>query len=235
VARLKYKAKVARLKAKKKKAIVLLSGGLDSSTTLFYALKKGYDCFCLIFDYSQRHKKEIESAKKIARYAGCKYRVLKVELPKSSALTSQKIKVPQGEEERKEIPITYVPARNTLFIAYALSWAEGLGAEKIFIGANAIDYSGYPDCRPEYYSIWNKLIKKGTKAGVEGKRIKIETPLIKKTKKDIVKLAVKLKVPLHLTWSCYRGGKKPCRRCDSCILRAKGFKEAGIPDPLLRM
>jgi len=214
------------------KAVLLLSGGLDSTTTLFYALRKGYDCFCLIFDYSQRHRREIESAIKISKFAGCKYKILKVSLPESSALTSRKIKIPEGKEKRKGIPATYVPARNTLFISYALSWAEGLGAERIFIGANAIDYSGYPDCRPKYYKMWNELIKRGTKSGVEGRKIRIETPLIKKTKKDIVKLAVKLNVPLRLTWSCYRGGKKPCGRCDSCVLRAKGFKEAGINDPL---
>jgi len=216
-----------------KKAVVLLSGGLDSSTVLYHAIKLGFSCLCLIFDYGQRHRKETENAEKIARLSQSEYKILKLELPSSSALTSLKLNVPEGRENRKGIPVTYVPGRNTLFLAYALSWAEGIGAERVFIGANAIDYSGYPDCRPGYYRLWSSLIASGTKAGAEGRLIKIETPLILLSKAGIVKLAIRLKVPLRHTWSCYRGGKRPCGRCDSCVLRQKGFKEAGIPDPAL--
>lgn len=219
----------------KKKAIVLLSGGLDSTTTLFWAKDKGYSCECLIFNYQQRHKKELQSAIRIANLTNCKYYVIKFQLPwLGSALIDKSIKIPENRDLTKgEIPPTYVPARNTIFIAFALSYAEAIGADSIFIGANSLDYSGYPDCRPEYYSSFNKLLQLATKAGVEGKKIKIITPLIDKSKAEIVKLGAKLNVPFELTWSCYKGGKKPCGRCDSCILRDKGFKEAKIQDTLL--
>ena len=220
-----------------KKAIVLLSGGIDSSTTLFLAKKKRFKCFCLIFDYGQRHKREIASAKRIARLAGCKYEVIKIRLPwKGSSLLDKRLPITQRAKEpknlRARIPLSYVPARNTIFLSFAVSYAEAIKAEAIFIGANQIDFSGYPDCRLEYYKIFEKLIKKGTKAGVEGKRIKIYTPLINKTKGEIIKLGSRLKVPYHLTWSCYKGGKKPCGKCDSCKFREKGFAELGIEDPL---
>jgi 7-cyano-7-deazaguanine synthase len=211
-----------------KKAVVLLSGGLDSSTVLFHALKKGYDCRCLIFDYGQRHKREIRSAAGVARAAKCPYRTIKITLPwKTSSLLDKNIKIPL-KLKKSGLPTTYVPGRNTIFISFALSFAEAIKAETVFIGANAVDYSGYPDCRPGYYKALNKVL------GELGTGVRIETPLIKKTKSDIVKMAGKLKVPLNLTWSCYKGGKKPCGECDSCRFRAKGFREAGLQDPSLK-
>ena len=214
-----------------KRAIVLLSGGLDSATTLYFVRQRGYKANCLIFDYSQRHKKEITSAVKIAKKAGCEYKVIKISLPwKGSALLDKKIKVPKNA--RAGIPVTYVPARNTIFLSFALSYAEAIGARDIFIGANAIDFSGYPDCRPNYYKVFNKLSRLATKAGVENKAIKMHAPLINKTKKEIVLLAKKLNVPLELSWSCYSGTKSPCGVCDSCRLRKKGFIKAGFIDPI---
>ncbi|MDD5680464.1 MAG: 7-cyano-7-deazaguanine synthase QueC [Candidatus Omnitrophica bacterium] len=218
-----------------KKAIVLLSGGLDSATTLYAALDMGYNCRCLIFDYGQRHKKEIKHAAKIAKSAGCDYKIIK--LPFSwhgSRLLDKKGRLPKRSIENigKGIPPTYVPSRNTVFLSVAASMAEATGADAIFIGANAVDYSGYPDCRPEYFKIFETLLKKGTKRGVDGRYIKIMTPLISKTKAEIIKIGNRLKVPYHLTWSCYAGGKIACMECDSCLLRKKGFDEAGIKDPL---
>ncbi|MCD6080158.1 MAG: 7-cyano-7-deazaguanine synthase QueC [Candidatus Omnitrophica bacterium 4484_49] len=217
----------------KPKAVVLLSGGIDSSTTLYYALNKGYLCRVLVFNYSQRHVREINSAKKIASLAGVDYLVLKLNFPwRGSALLDKNAKIPLGKEDRKEIPSTYVPARNIIFLSYALSYAESISASEIFIGANAVDYSGYPDCRPQFIRAFQKMALVGTKAGVEGKGIKISAPLIKMKKSEIIKLGAKLGVPYEYTWSCYRGGKISCGRCDSCILRKKGFKEAGLEDPL---
>lgn len=226
----------------KQKAVVLLSGGLDSATTLYYAKEKGFDCHCLIFDYGQRHKKEVEQAKKVAKGAGCSAQVIKIALPwKGSSLLDRKEKLPlhlwgQSQTTRNRgvgtVPSTYVPARNTIFLSYAISCAEAIGAKAIFIGANAVDYSGYPDCRPEYYGAFKKVIAKGTKAGLNG-GIEVMTPLIKKTKAEIIKLGMRLKVPYHLTWSCYAGGKKPCGVCDSCKFRAKGFAEARAKDLLI--
>lgn len=223
-----------------RQAVVLLSGGLDSATTLYLAKKGGFRCFCLVFDYGQRHKREIESAKKIASTAHCPYRVIKFNLlGKGSSLLDRRLKIPKrvNESTRKqvnEIPSTYVPARNIIFLSFALSFAEAMGAEAIFIGANFIDYSGYPDCRPEFYQAFNKIISCGTKAGVEKKTISIQPPLIYKNKAEIIRLGARLGVPFKLTWSCYQGGKRPCGKCDSCYFRAKGFKEAGLKDPLLK-
>lgn len=226
-----------------KRAVVLLSGGLDSATTLFWTKNKGYKTYCLIFDYGQRHRREIRSAKEIARYAGCKYQVIKISLPwKGSALLDKRIKIPQPANRRgtresglvklaNKIPVTYVPARNTIFLSFALSYAEAIGADSIFIGANAIDFSGYPDCRPGYFKIFNQLTLVATKKGARGKKIKIFTPLIYKTKTAIVRAALNLGVPLELTWSCYAGGKKPCGACDSCVLRKKGFLALQMEDP----
>jgi 7-cyano-7-deazaguanine synthase len=205
-----------------RKCVVLLSGGLDSTTTLYFALSKGYKCHALIFDYGQRHKKEVKVAIGIAKLAKVPYQVLNIQLPwKGSSLLDKNIRIPEDQDIGKNIPSTYVPARNTIFLSFALSYAESIGANAIFIGANAVDFSGYPDCRPEYYKAFQKVMNRGTRA----KNIKVLTPLIKMSKSQIIKLGSKLKAPLGKTWSCYKGGKKPCEVCDSCVLRNKGFKE----------
>lgn len=213
-----------------KRAVVLLSGGLDSATTLYYAKSKGYDCLCLTFDYGQTHKKEIGSAKKIAKLTNSKLLIIKFKLPwKGSALLDTSIKIQSMRRlDSKDIPATYVPARNTILLSFALSCAEANMAQAIFIGANQIDFSGYPDCRPKFFKEFEGVIRQGTRAGVSGRNIKILTPLINKTKADIVRLAARLDVPLELTWSCYKGGKRPCGVCDSCRLRAKGIRQANL-------
>ena len=217
------------------KAIVLLSGGLDSATVLYYAKDKGFLPHCLIFDYGQRHRKEMASARKLAEAAGCEYRVVKISLPwKGSSLLDRSIQIECRDDiDPASIPSTYVPARNIIFLSFAASFAEAIAAKVIFIGANAIDYSGYPDCRPEFFDAYQQALKKGLKAGVEGRQIKISAPLIRKSKAQIIKLGLKLKVPYQLTWSCYKGGKYPCGKCDSCRLRRKGFELAGAEDPAL--
>lgn len=218
------------------KAVVLLSGGLDSATTLYWALSKGYRAYCLIFDYGQRHKREIEAARKISKATNCKYKVVKVDLPwKGGTLLDKKRSVPKDRslaDVARCIPSTYVPARNIIFLSLATSCAESIGASALFIGAHQFDFSGYPDCRPRFFQAFRQVIKQGTKAGTEKKNISIKTPLLNKTKAEIIKVAKRLGVPFELTWSCYKGGRVPCGRCDSCRLRAKGFKEAGIKDPL---
>lgn len=214
-----------------RKAIVLLSGGIDSATTLYWAKAHGYKCFCLTFDYGQRHKREISSARAIAKKVACPLFVIKINFPwKGSSLFQNFGKIPMPKslaEIKSRIPSTYVPSRNTIFLSIALSYAEAVGAKAIFIGANAIDFSGYPDCRPNYYRAFRKLAKIGTRCGVEGKPISILAPLINKTKFQIIKLAMKLEVPLDLTWSCYAGGRKPCGKCDACLLRESGFRKIG--------
>lgn len=218
-------------------AVVLLSGGLDSATTLAIAKQKHKKIYCLSFQYGQKHSKELKAAKGLARFYGAKHTVLQVQMPwKGSSLLDSKIKIPVHRSLKKmsgTIPSTYVPARNTVFLSFALSLAETIGAGKVFIGVNALDYSGYPDCRPKFLKAMEKVFFLGTKTGAQGKRIKIQAPLLKKTKAQIVRMGKRLEVPYQLTWSCYTGGKKPCGKCDSCLLRAKGFKEAGIADPLL--
>jgi 7-cyano-7-deazaguanine synthase len=217
-----------------KKAVVLLSGGLDSATTLAYAVSKGFDCHAITFDYGQRHKVEIKAAKKVAKALGAtRHLVIKIDLRKfgGSALTSE-IPVPKGRSAKKigkGIPATYVPARNTVFLSLALALAEAAGAHDIFIGVNALDYSGYPDCRPEFIRAFEKAANLGTKAGAEGEKFKIHAPLIKMTKAEIVKLGRKLGVDFDMTHSCYDPSPDgtPCGKCDSCLLREKGFKEAG--------
>ncbi len=223
-----------------KKAVVLLSGGLDSAVTLYFAKKQGYECYCLIFDYGQRHNKEISAAKKIARISGSNFEIVKISLPwKGSSLLDKDLKIPQvtrspGHQVTGQIPNTYVPARNIIFLSFALSFAEAISARAIFIGAHSEDYSGYPDCRPEFYRAFSKAAKTGTKTGVEGSPIKIVAPLISKNKAQIIKAGTNLGVPFEFTWSCYNGGRAPCGGCDSCYYRAKGFKNLGIEDPLLR-
>jgi len=217
------------------RAVVLLSGGLDSSTVLAMAVHEGYDVHALSFDYRQRHSRELESAKKIAEYYGVPHKIIKIDLRQigGSALTDD-IDVPERnvDEIKDEIPITYVPARNTILLSFALAYAEVIEADAIFYGANAIDYSGYPDCRPEYVDAFEKCANLGTKRGAEGKLIRIFAPIIHMTKAEIIKKGMELGVPYELTWSCYRGGEKACGRCDSCLLRLKGFMEAGYEDPL---
>ena len=217
-----------------KRAVVLLSGGLDSATTLFFAQKQGYRVSCLIFDYGQRHKKEIIQAKRIAGSAHCDYKLVKIALPwKGSSLLDKKLALPAGRHlDEKNIPSTYVPARNIIFLSFAASYAEAINTKVIFIGANAIDYSGYPDCRPQFFRAFHQALLKGSKRGVEGNAVKIVTPLIGKTKAEIMKLGLKLKVPYHLTWPCYSGGRRPCGVCDSCRLRQKGFDEIKVKDPI---
>ncbi|MBF0122477.1 MAG: 7-cyano-7-deazaguanine synthase QueC [Candidatus Omnitrophica bacterium] len=214
-----------------KKAVVLLSGGLDSATTLYYAQSKGYAVCALIFDYGQRHRRELKSAMVLARKADVPFKLVQISLPwKGSALLDKTIRVPR--QLGKKIPSTYVPARNIIFVSFAASYAEAIGARAIFIGANAIDYSGYPDCRPEFFAAFQKALDKGLRAGVEKKGISILTPLVKMTKAQIISLGTKLGVPYHMTWSCYEGNKTPCGVCDSCRLRARGFQEAGMKDPV---
>jgi len=220
-----------------KHAVVLLSGGLDSATMLAMAKDQGYETYALSFDYSQRHKIELEAASRIANSLGVReHRVIKIDssLFAGSALTGQ-IDVPKNRAQiGEEIPVTYVPARNTIFLAHALAWAETIPAAHIYIGANAIDYSGYPDCRPEFIALFEMLANSGTKAAAEGFRFQIHAPLIKLTKAQIIQKAVDLKVDLSLTRSCYDPSPDgiACGRCDSCQLRLKGFRDAGVTDPI---
>ena len=223
------------------KAVCLLSGGLDSSTCLAIARQQGFKCYCLSFDYGQRHRVELEAAARIARSLGaCERRVAHIDLRVfgKSALTDE-IDVPKGREAHemnRGIPVTYVPARNTIFLSFALAYAEVLEASDIFIGVNAIDYSGYPDCRPEFVRSFEAMGNLATKAGVEGRtRLQIHMPLISMSKADIVRKAVELGVDLSLTHSCYDPDAlgRPCGECDSCLLRKKGFAEAGVHDPLV--
>lgn len=221
-----------------KKAVVLLSGGLDSATVLYWAKKRRYQIFPLTFEYGQKHKKELLSAGKIARLNGLNLKVIRIGLPwKGSALLDSAIPIPQPASEKEvgvSIPSTYVPGRNLIFLSYALSYAETINASLILIGANSVDFSGYPDCRPQFYRLLNRLTMVGTKSGVEGQRIQILTPLIYLSKANIVRLGKRLKVPFKHTWSCYAGKKMPCGKCDSCLLRNRGFTEAGITDPLIK-
>ncbi len=222
------------------KAICLLSGGLDSATVLAIARSQGYDCYALSFDYGQRHKVELEAAVKIAKSLRAQdHRVANIDLRMfgGSALTGN-IEVPKHrstDEMSHGIPITYVPARNTVFLSFAMAWAEVLEASDIFIGVNAIDYSGYPDCRPEFVAAFESMANLATKAGVEGRtKIKIHAPLMKLDKAGIIRLAMDLKVDLKLTHSCYDpdSSGRACGFCDSCLLRQKGFAEAGLSDPV---
>ncbi len=219
------------------KAIVLLSGGLDSTTSLYCARREGREAVCLSIHYGQRHERELEAAKKIASSLKLEHWVIPLSLPwGGSALTDSRLAVPKGRDEEeiaREIPVTYVPARNSIFLSLAASLAEVKGAEEIYFGANILDYSGYPDCRPAFLEAFEELISRGTKTGTQGRRIRVVAPLLKLSKGEIVRLAQELGVPFESTWSCYAGKEFPCGECDSCILRAKGFREAGAEDPLL--
>ena len=223
----------------RKRAVILLSGGMDSATAMAVARSNGYDLYALSFDYGQRHRKELGCARKLAAFFKAReHKVLRIELGRlgGSALTNRSIEVPRAGEpwrEGEKIPATYVPARNLIFLSFAAAYAETVGASSIFIGANAIDYSGYPDCRPEFLRAFEEAARLGTKAGAAGRPLRVEAPLLRLTKAQIVRLGSSLLVPFELTWSCYRGGRSPCGRCDSCLLRAKGFAETGIADPLL--
>ena len=218
-----------------RKAVVLLSGGLDSTVTLAIAINEGMDAEAVSFRYGQRHTKELDSAEAVCRHYGIKRKVIDIDMISfRSALTDKSIDVPadrKGELD-KEIPSTYVPARNLIFMSIAAGICESSGAEAIYIGANAVDYSGYPDCRQEFFDSFAETLAKGTKAGAEGKAIEIRTPIISFSKADIVRKGKELNAPLHLTWSCYKGGDKACGRCDSCRLRLKGFREAGYEDEI---
>lgn len=215
-----------------KKAVVLLSGGLDSTTCMAVARKEGFQLYPISFLYGQKHSRELECARKVAEYYQVPYhRVFRIDYIEGNALTDSRVDVPDYVGGR-EIPVTYVPARNILFLSYAAGYAESIDAQAIFIGVSAVDYSGYPDCRPEFIMAFQKVLEVGTKRGVEGSAVEIKTPLINLSKAETIKLAVQLGAPLHLTTSCYRGGEKACGVCDSCTLRLKGFKEAGIEDPI---
>jgi 7-cyano-7-deazaguanine synthase len=220
------------------RAVILLSGGLDSATCLAIALAKGRECHAVSFDYGQRHRGELSRARRLAKAMGAaSHRVVKLELASfgGSALTDRAIAVPKGRSLARmatEIPVTYVPARNLVMLSVATALAETLGAEEIFIGANAIDYSGYPDCRPPFLRAFERVAHAGTKAGVEGRALRIRAPLLSLSKAAIVRLGTRLGVPYGLTQSCYDPvGGRACGRCDSCILRRRGFEEAGVPDP----
>ncbi len=222
-----------------RKAVLLLSGGLDSATVLAIAKAEGYLIHAISFAYGQRHACETQAAINIARKAEiAEHRVVTIDLAAfgSSALTSSEIAVPKDRSDSdisSGIPITYVPARNTIFLSYALAWSEVLGCSDIFIGVNAVDYSGYPDCRPEFITAFEKMANLATKAGIDGNLIKIHTPLINMSKAEIIKKGLSLGVDYSLTISCYdpTASGSPCGRCDACSLRRKGFTEAGINDP----
>lgn len=219
------------------KAVVLLSGGLDSTVCMAVAHSKGYEIFPISFNYNQRHDRELSCASNVAKhYQAAKHIVITTNMDAigGSALTDSQLAVPEGHIVNQEIPITYVPARNLIFLSYALGYAEVTDADKIFIGVNALDYSGYPDCRPEFINLFQQVADYSTKAGVQDKRqITIETPLLHLSKKEIVLLGKDLQAPLELTTSCYNGAEAACGECDSCLLRLKGFADAGVIDPIL--
>lgn len=220
------------------KAVVLLSGGLDSSTVLAIAREQGHDVVALTFDYGQRHEREIGSARAVAEALGAAEHIV-LTLPLGplldSSLTRAGSTVPEGRSRAdisSGIPSTYVPSRNIIFLSVAASIAESVGADSVFIAANTVDFSGYPDCTPEFIEAFQEMLRVGTKAGKEGRPIRVEAPVIRMSKAEIVREALRLGVPLGLTWSCYKGGKNACGRCDSCLLRLEGFKQAGVEDPL---
>ncbi|MEG4502199.1 7-cyano-7-deazaguanine synthase QueC [Microcoleus sp. F6_B4] len=220
------------------KAVILLSGGLDSSTVLYQAKADGCECYAISFDYKQRHRRELESARAIALSAGVKaHQIVNFDLTLwgGSALTDNQMELPRDRnlaEMSQNIPTTYVPARNTIFLSFALAYAETLEADRIYIGVNALDYSGYPDCRLDYIQAMQEVFRLGTKQGREGNAINIVTPLIELKKTEIIQLGNKLGVPWEQTWSCYAGGENACGVCDSCRLRLAAFEELGLTDPV---
>ena len=235
-----------------KKAVVLLSGGLDSSTAAAIAKDEGFAPFALSFSYGQRHRRELESAHAVAVHLGIEKHLVicfdmgpiggsaltcAVPVPKDKYGPSRLLDASEASGEKQEIPVTYVPARNTIFLSFALAWAETLGAADIFIGANVVDYSGYPDCRPEYLKAFEAMADLATRESVEGRvKFRIRAPLLHMTKAQIIREGSRLGLDYSLTWSCYdpQPSGSPCGRCDSCLYRAKGFKEAGLADPLLK-
>jgi 7-cyano-7-deazaguanine synthase len=235
---LRISARLAAFHPNSRPAVCLLSGGLDSATCLAFARREGFACYALSFDYGQRHRVELDAAARVAASIGVeRHLVTKIGLDAfgGSALTAD-IEVPKGraaDQMAHGIPITYVPARNTIFLSFALAWAEVLQSSDIFIGVNALDYSGYPDCRPEYIEAYERMANLATRAGVEGRtRLKIHTPLLRLSKADIVRLGRDLGLDFSLTHSCYDpdASGRPCGQCDACLLRRKGFEEAGIAD-----
>ena len=220
------------------KAVILLSGGLDSSTVLYQANAEGCECYAISFDYQQRHQKELNCALMLGKLAGVvQHQVVNFDLRQwgGSALTDDQIDLPQErslDEMADNIPVTYVPARNTIFLSFALGYAEAIAAERVYIGVNALDYSGYPDCRPDYIEAMQEVFRLGTKQGREGKAIEIIAPLINLKKTEIIQLGNQLGVPWHLTWSCYAGDDMACGVCDSCQLRLAAFAELGLKDPV---
>ncbi|WP_400233902.1 7-cyano-7-deazaguanine synthase QueC [Methanomethylophilus alvi] len=217
------------------KAVVLLSGGLDSTTTLAQAIADGCEPTAISFRYGQKHTKELVSAENVCKHYGVAHVVIDLNLSSfRSALTRNDIDVPMDREGKldEDIPITYVPARNIVFLSIAAGLAESIDADRVYIGANAVDYSGYPDDRPDFFKAYEEMLAKGTKAGVDGHPVKIMTPLLYLSKADIVRLGKELKAPLELTWSCYNGGEKACGHCDSCRLRLEGFRKAGYKDEI---
>jgi 7-cyano-7-deazaguanine synthase len=223
------------------KAVILLSGGLDSSTVLYLAKSEGYDCHALSFDYQQRHRRELAAASMIATSVGVvAHQVMSFDLSLwgGSALTDSQIALPQDRQlsaMSESIPVTYVPARNTIFLSFALAYAEAISASRVYIGVNALDYSGYPDCRPDYIEAMRSVFRLGTKQGREGDPIEIITPLIDLKKTEIIQLGNRLGVPWQQTWSCYSGEKIPCGTCDSCLLRLAAFEELGLVDPAITL
>lgn len=222
-----------------RKAVVLLSGGLDSTTCAYIARAEGLAVYALSFDYGQRLRRELDAAHAVAAAVGAReHIVMAFELTRwgGSALTDNAIAVPterEVSEMETSIPVTYVPGRNTLFLSFGLSYAEAIGAEAIYMGVNAYDYSGYPDCRPDFIAAFQEVARLGTREGREGRPIRIEAPLLHLDKAGIVKKGLEVGADYSPTWTCYQGGEAPCGTCDACILRAKGFAEAGVPDPAL--
>ncbi|MFH1665305.1 MAG: 7-cyano-7-deazaguanine synthase QueC [Candidatus Omnitrophota bacterium] len=215
-----------------KEAVVLLSGGVDSAVTLYIA-RENYRSRCLIFNYGQKAAREIDCAVKIAGKAGCECHVLDICLPwKGSALLDREKEIPAAQAGVPgKIPDTYVPARNMIFLSFGVSFAETIGAEAVFIGAHQLDFSNYPDCRSGFFESYRETVRRGTRAGTEGTEIKIETPIIDKTKSEIVGIGTGLGVPFEDTWSCYSGGARHCGKCESCMFRIQAFKDAGVEDP----